>query len=226
MKNVMEYVIRRASATPSLLGKWLEPAWRDVPVARIRHFHKKSSCHHPQVEAKLTYTIEALHVFFRVQDRYIRSTRTDFQASVCKDSCVEFFIQPKPDKGYLNFEINCGGTLLVYYIEDSVRTKDGYRKGQPLSRDLAQGVRIFHSMPAIVYPEIAKKRTWFLEYSIPFALFEALVGRLGVLKGQRWRGNLYKCADESSRPHWASWAPIGSELNFHQPKYFAPFRFQ
>ena len=37
--------------------------------------------------------------------------------------------------------------------------------------------------------------------------------------------NFFKCADDSSHPHWASWAPIGEALNFHQPQYFAPLRF-
>ena len=38
--------------------------------------------------------------------------------------------------------------------------------------------------------------------------------------GQVWRANLYKCGDQTSHPHWASWAPIGEALNFHQPGFF------
>ena len=37
---------------------------------------------------------------------------------------------------------------------------------------------------------------------------------------RRWRGNFYKCADESSHPHWASWRPIGEKLDFHTPEFF------
>ncbi|MBI5094406.1 MAG: diguanylate cyclase, partial [Candidatus Hydrogenedentes bacterium] len=66
---------------------------------------------------------------------------------------------------------------------------------------------------------------WADEYPIPRALFETYVGPLGRIDGQTWRANFYKCGDETSHPHWASWAPIGEELNFHQPQYFAPIHF-
>jgi hypothetical protein len=226
MSKSLEYPIPPASATPSLKGKWKEPAWRDVPVARISHFHRRSSRHHPRVEAKLTYTPKALHVFFRVRDRYVRCIRTKYQASVCQDSCVEFFVQPKPGKGYFNFEINCGGTMLLYYIENAGRTEKGFIKSRPVPWKVAGNITVFHSLPRVVDPEISGPREWTLEYRIPLRLFETYVGSLGILAGQVWKGNLYKCADDTSHPHWASWAPIGAELNFHVPKYFRPLRFQ
>lgn len=223
---MMEYVITRAVAKPSLAGKWLEPAWRDVPVASISHYLRQSAAHHPQVEAKLTYTADSLYVHFRVFDRYVICTHTEFQSAVCKDSCVEYFIRPRPDKGYLNFEINCGGALLVYYIENAARTETGFKKSTPLPWSLARDVTIFHSLPCRVEPEITEPTEWTIEYRIPFRLLEAYVGPLGVLSGQVWKGNLYKCAGDSSQSHWASWAPLGDELNFHLPEYFAPMRFQ
>jgi hypothetical protein len=50
-------------------------------------------------------------------------------------------------------------------------------------------------------------------------------GKLEAPAHRSWCGNLFKCADESSNPHWASWNPIGEELNFHDPRYFASIRF-
>jgi hypothetical protein len=50
-------------------------------------------------------------------------------------------------------------------------------------------------------------------------------GPLALADGQRWRANCFKCADQSSHPHWASWAPIGEVLNFHQPASFGVFEF-
>ena len=35
--------------------------------------------------------------------------------------------------------------------------------------------------------------------------------------GDRWRANFYKCGDETSHPHWASWSPVG-RLDFHRPQ--------
>jgi cellulose/xylan binding protein with CBM9 domain len=61
---------------------------------------------------------------------------------------------------------------------------------------------------------------------IPFAMMESYVSATGDPRGQTWRGNLFKCGDETSHPHWASWAPIGQELNFHQPEKFGELRFE
>jgi len=47
---------------------------------------------------------------------------------VYKDSCVEFFVKPKPDKGYFNFEFIAVGTLLCSYITDPERTREGFRE--------------------------------------------------------------------------------------------------
>ncbi len=222
----MEYLIARATAEPALKGQWLGPAWRNVPTAALSHFHARSSKHRPLVETKIIYNVDSLFVFFKVQDRYIRCLRTEFQASVCRDSCVEIFIQPKPGQGYMNYEFNCGGTLQLSYIEDPTRVASGFRKFVLVPWKLASQIQVFHSMPSVVDPEISEPREWLLECRIPFSLFEVYLGPLGQLSGQCWHGNIYKCADETSHPHWAAWAPIGERLDFHAPEFFGSFRFQ
>jgi hypothetical protein len=49
------------------------------------------------------------------------------------------------------------------------------------------------------------------------ALFEGFTGPLEGLSGWTWRANFYRCADDSSHPHWGYWAKIGDRLDFHQP---------
>jgi hypothetical protein len=141
------------------------------------------------------------------------------------DSCVEFFLQPKPDRGYFNFEFNCGGSLLCYYIVDPVRVPGGFRDFTPLPEADGRQVAIYHSMPPRVEPEIAEPTEWRLEFSIPFSVLEKWVGPVGRVGGQEWRANLYKCGDETSHPHWASWAPV-DELNFHLPRCFGTIQFE
>jgi hypothetical protein len=87
-------------------------------------------------------------------------------------------------------------------------------------------MRIFHSLPKIVDPEIRSPLTWLVEYGIPFSLFSQYLGSAVRPSGASWRANLYKCADECSHPHWASWAPLGEELNFHQPDRFGLLEFE
>jgi hypothetical protein len=81
-------------------------------------------------------------------------------------------------------------------------------------------------MPAHVPQEITEPIEWRVQLAIPARVLEAFVGPLGNFSGQAWRGNLFKCADATSHPHWASWNPIGAELNFHRTEYFGMLRFE
>jgi len=216
------YVVRKAAVAPELKGEWTGAAWRNAETFAVRHFHEQSSEHHPEVQGKLLYTGEGIHVIFRVDDRYVVSRHTQYQDPVCKDSCVEFFVQPKPDKGYLNFEVNCGGALLLEYHE---RDSEGNDRAVAVPYEIARSIAIYHSMPEIVVPEIAEKTVWYVEYFVPFSVFEHYVGPLGAVAGQTWRANFYKCADQSSHPHWGAWAPIAQKLSFHQPRFFGAIRF-
>lgn len=218
-------MVRYSKPAPSLKGDWDEPAWQSAETIILRNFVARSSAHHPEVEAKLLWVNRGLYVFFRVRDKYIRCLRADYQSGVCRDSCVEFFVEPKRNKGYFNFEINCGGTMLLYYCDNPDKETGRVRIIEEVPRDLGATVRIYHSMPKIVYPEVEFEAVWKIEYFIPFKLFEHYLGPLGKINGQVWRANFYKCADECSHPHWASWAPLHGKVSFHLPQYFAPLQF-
>jgi hypothetical protein len=222
----MQYVIRRATSRPELDGQWDGPAWRHADVARVDRFHRASSDHRPRTDAKVLYDDDGLYVQFHVSDRYVICTRTQNQSLTSRDSCVELYFQPFPDKGYLNFEMNCGGTLLLYYVTDATRAESTiFRERVVVPQSLIDTMRIYHSLPKQVPTEIVEPVEWTVEYFVPHRLFEHYVGPLGAPSQRSWRGNFFKCADESSHPHWASWAPIGQELNFHVPRYFQTMRF-
>ena len=192
----------------------------------LRHFHARSSDHRPSVRARLQYDAHRnLLLRFEVEDRYVRSLCRAYQDPVCTDSCVEFFVQPKPDKGYLNFEMNAGCTLLLHYVTDPTPVPGGFRGCEAVPWALGQQVRITSSLPPVVDPEMAEPVNWSLEAVIPVAILEAFVGPLGPLAGQSWRANFYKCGDRTSHPHWAMWSPIGERLSFHQPAYFGRLEF-
>lgn len=176
-------------------------------------------------QVKALYDASNLYVRFRVADRYVRCRHTQYNAMVCQDSCVELFVQPKRDHGYFNFEFNCGGALLLSYIEDPTRTPDGFLKFTRVPEHLGRQVSIRHSLPKVMEHEIADPVTWYVGCRIPLTLLEQYVGPLGALPGQTWRGNFYKCADESSHPHWGSWTPQGEPLNFHRPEIFGEWHF-
>lgn len=217
--------IRRALERPRLNAQWDCPTWAAAVTLRIEHFHPQSSSHRPVTHARLLYDSAAIHVAFQVRDEFVKCEHTEFQSMVCNDSCVEFFVRPRADQGYLNFEFNCGGTLLVYYIEDATQIAGKFRKYRPVEAAQADLVRVATSLPKRISPERTEPVTWCLQFSVPFEFFEQFVGPLGAIPGQEWRGNLFKCASRTSQVHWASWAPIGPELNFHRPEFFAPLVF-
>ncbi len=81
---------------------------------------------------------------------------------------------------------------------------------------------IYRSLPDRAEPEIAEPVHWRLEFAIPFALLDKWVGPFAPAE---WRANLYKCGDETSHPHWASWAPM-DKLNLHLPRSFGTLIFE
>ena len=248
------YVVKRAGERPALDGNWDAPAWRSANTLRVERFMTAPgvSDHRPETQAKVLFADDGLFVFFNVRDRYVVCRHTEFQSRVYQDSCAEFFVQPKPDKGYFNFEMNCGGALLVTYIEDATRTPEGFKKFTQLPPEMDALVKRFHSFtpaprhPPLVprpssaaprpstldtlalSPEVAGPLEWRLEYFIPFSFFERYVGPLGNISGQTWRANFFKCADASSHPHWATWSPLDSDFagGFHRPDKFGVLRFE
>ncbi len=221
----MVYQVKRCDEAPRLSGDLSTAPWQRAPVALVSQFRPESSDHRPATEARLLWTDTHLHGLFTVRDRHVRCRHTQFNDPVCRDSCVEFFVQPAGSPGYFNFEFNCGGTMLASWITDHRRTPEGFAAFERLSAQEGGTVEVFHSLPAVVEPEVPGPLDWLIQFAIPFALLERRTGPLVVEPGTTWHANFYKCADECSHPHWASWAPV-DELNFHLPRCFGDLRFE
>jgi len=219
------YQINFTQHAPDLTGAWDGPVWQQAETLEIGCFRPEGSDHRPQTQVRLVYNKKGLSGIFRVQDRYVRCVHNGYMAAVYKDSCVEIFLQPKPEKGYFNFEFNCGGALRCSYIVDPAREGSGFKEYYPLHAGDAGSISIYHSMPPVVDPEIEEPVVWSLAFFIPFMLIEKYAGPIGRVAGQEWRANVYKCADETSHPHWASWAPLAAR-NFHLPDCFDAIRFE
>lgn len=224
------YLVKQAPSHPDLTGDWAGAAWRKANTLRIKHFLPEidggvqDSGHRPDVRARVLYDAKGLYVHFRVKDRYVRSITTEYRGPVWEDAAVEFFVQPKQDRGYFNFEINCGGAMLLSYHEHPDWKGETLRPDGGVPWELASMVKIYHSMPDTVDPEIAGPVTWHVEYFIPFALLEAYLGPLGSVSGQTWRANFYKIAENNSHPHFGAWSKIEEGYSFHQPEFFGYLR--
>lgn len=226
----MQHTITRASRP---LGHptadWDAPLWAEAEPLEIGDFRWQQGGHQPRTQVRVAYDDAFLGAIFRVEDRYVRAVARQFGDPVSADSCVEFFLSPHAmgeTDAYFNFEINCGGTLLLRRCSSTVER--GWGRPSPLLA-AADGalVRIAHTMPQIVEPEVTSPTTWLVEFHAPFELF----GRYFVdlprpAAGTEWKGNFYKCGAATSHPHWATWAPIELEQpSFHAPQFFQALHF-
>ena len=227
MINVMNqpsYRIFFTRQLPETQGRWNGAVWSSVLPLSVDCRRPEGSPHHPGTFCKLLYDDTNIYGIFRVEDQHVRSIHTLFQSEVWKDSCVEFFVQPKVDGGYFNFEFNCGGALLASYVTNPTRVNGILQEFHALTPADDRLVRRFSSLAGLVDPEIPEPIVWHLEFSIPFAVLEKYAGPPCAAAGQIWRSNFYKCGNETSHPHWLSWAPL-RERNFHDPASFGSIEF-
>ena len=159
---------------------------------------------------------------FRVADRFVKSVATQFQDMVCRDSCVELFWQPVVGGRYFNFEFNCGGVMLLYCMRGM---RDGKLDYDEVSEAHAREIEILTTMPRVNPVEITSPTEWLLAAKIPYRVLVPYIGEFPVHPGAESRANLFKCASLCSHPHWAAWASVGENLNFHQPDKFGRFVF-
>ena len=153
---------------------------------------------------------EYIYIDFFVRCNYLRAENYQPLSPVSQDSCVEFFLAPKCDRHYWNFEFNCIGT-----INASHRTE----RNNPtrLNPEELASIRVSPSCGTRPFREMEGMFSWNLLIAIPLSL-------IGVeYEGEpiAMKGNFYKCGSATSAPHYLSWNPIKSEKpNFHLPEYF------
>lgn len=215
------YLVKSASSPVGSLADWDASVWRSAETACVDYFFQESSEFHPETRVRLLYEPLGIHGVFQVKDQFVRCLHSEYLDEVWKDACVEFFVKPKVDAGYFNFEMNCGGALLCFYIINPDRDAPDY---VPIPLEDGKAVQITTTLPAIIDPEIVTPLTWVLKFFIPFRLLEKYVGSLGSLSGQVWSANFNKCAENNSHPHWATWNPLPYR-NFHSPDHFGRLQF-
>lgn len=219
----MRAIVKPLANLPKAGADWNLPPWRTLPPQLLRNFMGPKPVHCPRTAVKIAYDERGIHVMFRVEDRYVRAVAGVHQDSVCGDSCVEFFFTPGFDvsKGYFNFEMNCGGTILFHYHPGALERMIEIPAGE------CDRILKTHSLPRIVDPEIQEPVTWTVSYVIPIALLERYCQVIRPAPEAQWRANFYKCADKTSHPHWLTWSPVDyPKPNFHLPQSFGVLAFE
>ncbi|MFZ9034388.1 MAG: carbohydrate-binding family 9-like protein [Anaerohalosphaeraceae bacterium] len=218
------YGIKRCSGANTIDANWEKPFWREIEPAKIILSHwTVQSEHIPKTEVKLQYDDKNLYVIFRVQDQYVRAVTTQIHGDVWKDSCVEFFFAPSKERpsSYFHLETNCCGVLLMQH-----HTRP-HENSCYLDVQDCQKIIITSSASGPIRNEIAKPLVWTLEYALPVKILSKYSDMQKPAPGVVWRGNFYKCADDSSHPHWMTWSKIDTDFpDFHRPEFFGLLEFE
>jgi len=212
MENLPEYRVSRLEKDLPLPG---EPSfWSTIPFLKIDHYLWLDNGYRPRVDVRLCASARNLYVHFDVFEAKIRVQFTRFQDPVYKDSCVEMFVDPFPEKRlcYVNVETNAAGAALVAIGPDRSRRT-------PISLSDLEGFEAVSSVKGSVSGYHGAE-LWTLSYRLPLSAFEKCYGaKIGP--GQSARANFYKCGDETETPHFGAWSPIKTpQPDFHRPEFF------
>ena len=218
----MQYKVTKIPDMPTMEKAWDVEPWNKIDPVVLSNYMGNKPVHFPYTQVKIAYDNEAIYIKFKVEDQYVKAVHNKNQDPVYEDSCVEFFFTPGNDitAGYFNLEMNCGGTMLFHY------QMEPRKNAISISDDDISQIQVITSLPELVDPEISEKITWMVSYRIPFSILDKYQDFIKPQSGTIWRANFYKCADETSHPHWLTWAPIDFPTpDFHRPEYFGELRF-
>jgi len=147
---------------------------------------------------------KGINVLMYAYEAPILMNARGWEGSPCRDSCLEFFFIPFPEKDsrYLNMEVNPVGAVCS-------ATGEG-RHGR---------VRITEPVKGMTINTRAYENVWAVSYNIPMEHIKALYGQK-LIKGSAMKGNFYTCS-EDIHPHFATWNHVvAPQPDFHRPECF------
>jgi len=185
-----------------------------VEPAEITEYPWDAEGYTPRTEVRIGWTVAGLFVRFSSSDDQLRTVYTAANDPVCRDSCVEFFLNPVPEKDsrYLNFETNAIGTLMLGLgssRHDRVLIPESEHERFGVTASLAQASAEERTIP------------WTVTYGIPLDFLQEIYGPITWTAGHTMLGNFYKCGDDTPAPHFGCWNRIEHpQPDFHRPEYF------
>lgn len=190
------YTIKKIHGTPD---------WSTIPVMPIDTLLWTDSTD-VSAQAQICWDEDALYLRMEAVEPHIRMEENGPLASVCLDSCLEFFFRPTDRPDYFNIEMNPNRAIWLGY---GPGIKDLIRLLVPKVQTLLNSKVEF------------TEGGWVLSYQIPFSFIRRFFPEFVAKEGAQMHANVYKCGDMTVKCHYLAWNPIGCESpNFHCPEYF------
>ncbi len=196
----MEYIVKTKNSID----------FTDVEKALINNY-KWTEGYAPEAFAQLIYVNGngecgfALHI--EAKESNPTALYSNYNDPVYKDSCLEFFVNFNNGDKYMNFEMNSNGAFLA-----AIRTD---RKNKTPIHELVE-------LPKVKATKNAE--SWGLDVFFSNEFIGMLFGKDDFKSGDSFKGNFYKCGDETPIPHFGMWSPVDNETpDFHRPEFFGTF---
>lgn len=181
-----------------------DPAWDNIPKAELDWFGFSPSKGYPTTYVIGVYSDEGLTLRYRTDERPsdILARYHGKNEPVCTDSCVEFFFKPIPEKDdrYMNVELSAGGGMLIGLGSE--------RKGR---------IRPEFDLLAFEVETEILEDGWQAKFFLPFSFVKSHFADFSP----EFKGNFYKCGDETACVHYGTWNPVEvSRPDYHRPEFF------
>ncbi len=180
--------------------------WEDIDRADVNIFCWEYD-YKPEVYGQAVLTEDgSLIAKLTCFEKNPKAVMKNFMDSVCKDSCLEFFValdNKNPDV-YINFEGNSTGAALICI---------GKTKGRKRIDEVLGHIPYFK-------PEILEDR-WTIEYRLTKEEIAVLFPGVELKEGYEFTANFFKCGDDTESKHFGMWNHSIAVLpQFHRPEYF------
>ncbi len=181
--------------------------WNTIPKAYIESYTWGKE-YTPKAYAQLAFVKgEGFALKMLCEEKSPKTTLFNYNDPVCTDSAMEFFASyDNKSKKYLNFEINSAGT---------------FRSAVRIERNDKTSIDKIIDINKISVKTEKTENEWSVEVFFPLDVIKALFGVDSFDSGYTFKGNFYKCGDDTAVPHFGSWSPITLQSpNFHCPEFF------
>lgn len=195
------YIIKKTQNNIKCIN---DKAWEDANIAKLDKINWPEFSWAPNTTAKLLYNDFGIYIQLETDEKPLLARFCNQNDPVCRDSCMEFFIRPNEnDPRYFNFEFNPFGTM--YF---------GLRTSRLDPSHLDKDKEYFNVKSYV------DDKKWVLQFCMPFEFIDEIFG--GHTKTMY--GNLYKCGNDTEKPHYATYYPIATEKpDYHRPEFFDKF---
>jgi hypothetical protein len=194
------------------------PGWENIESFQIENYPWYEKGLKQDTQMQLAIAQGALWWRAVASDIHSFAQVTELNGPVYADSCVEFFLSPRNQLGsaYLNFEVNCCGTLHLAY-------GDGRENRRLCTLEEAAQIEVRTSIASPVKLEKPIDSEWQIEVRIPLALIESMIKE--DLNFDTWHANFYRCGGRVE-DQYATWNPVSTaQPDYHRPEHFGKLTF-